>query len=204
MRVVMDTLGDAQQKCEARSNSGRPCQAVAGAGTGHFGAGRCFRHLGNTERGNAEGVMIMVHAIAVHRRIDPEEALLEEMHRSAGEVAWLDSVLGKAASDLDLIEGGKLYSFVQMWQKQRVHYAAVSRAAVTMGVVERASERLRVYAETIVNVMNKALEASGLPDDQKIEIRANLRREMSALDAAGVIEGEHKEYAYGQGEDHTQ
>lgn len=136
----------------------------------------------------------MVHAIAAHRKLEPEEALLEEIHRTAGEIAWLDSVLAKASSDADLIDGGPLHAYVLMWQRQRVHYAAVARAGVTLGVVERAAEKLRVHAEIIVKMMNAALEASDLPDDQKLAVRSNLRREMLALDEGlRIIEGEHDE-----------
>jgi hypothetical protein len=79
--------------CGARARStGKPCGRPAGWGTSHQGYGSCKLHGGCT----ATGIKAAEHAMAeqaiitygLPREVDPHEALLEELHRTAGAVAY--------------------------------------------------------------------------------------------------------------------
>lgn len=140
--------------------------------------------------------MIIMHAIAAHLDISPQEALLTEVRRSAGAVSWLDTKISTANDDLDLVEGGPLYPFVMMWQKERTHLAAVSRAAVSAGLAELIAQKAHVDASALASVLNAVIDSADLSDEQQIAMRAAFRAELLALAGAGaVIEGEAEESA---------
>lgn len=97
-----------------------PCGLPAGWGTDHIGIGRCRKHGGATysHRKAAQRIMAeqMVATYGLPIEITPEDALTQELYRTAGHVAWLadqiremspDSLvwgIGEARSVLDLDE----------------------------------------------------------------------------------------------------
>jgi len=93
----MDTAASAapHERCSAQTRGGEPCKKARGWGTGHVGFGRCRLHGGLSPSGiKAAGVQqarLAVRAYGLPREVDPHSALLEELHRTAGHVAWLGS-----------------------------------------------------------------------------------------------------------------
>src|SRR5690348_4530669 len=77
----------------AAESEGKPCTRPAGWGTDHAGTGRCKLHGGSTPSHKAAAVVaVAARAVATFglpREVDPRDALLEEVYRSAGAVDWL-------------------------------------------------------------------------------------------------------------------
>jgi hypothetical protein len=85
--------------CGAKSRSGGACRRPAGWGTDHTGYGRCKLHGGNTrnhqQAARRQQAADAVASLGLRRDIDPNTALLEEVHRAAGHVAWLGEMVGQ-------------------------------------------------------------------------------------------------------------
>lgn len=83
-----------QPLCGAhRPNSDLCCTRPAGWGTSHPGTGRCKRHGGSTPShvvaAQREQAREAAHTYGLRVDVDPRDALLQEVHRTAGAVAWI-------------------------------------------------------------------------------------------------------------------
>src|SRR6266702_1094833 len=79
------------------------CEKTAGWGTDHVGIGRCRLHGGNTpshqRAAQLEQARRDVATYGLPREVAPDVALLEEVHRSAGHVAYLASRVAELGQD---------------------------------------------------------------------------------------------------------
>jgi hypothetical protein len=144
------------------------------------------------------------------RDVDPGVALLEEIHRSAGHVAWLENkVRGLEESELvwgtvmmvhEERSGGQggdytltrkenratINTWWDLYRKEREHLAKVSLAALKAGIEER---RVRI-AERGVDALELALTAALTdlghdPSDERV--RAIVGRRLSEVVAADIF-----------------
>ena len=88
-----------RRKCNAKNRQGKPCKRPAGHGTNHVGVGSCRLHSGNTPNGIVSAQRkIAAQAVGMFglpREIPPQEALMEEVYRTAGAVQWLVSIVNQ-------------------------------------------------------------------------------------------------------------
>lgn len=87
---------------EAGPLRGKRCPRFAGESTPHYGAGTCGMHRGNRAYERALGAWLMAHGFAQQLDVSPWEALLLSVRIAAGKVAYIESVLATAKSDLEL------------------------------------------------------------------------------------------------------
>ncbi|MGI5155791.1 hypothetical protein [Microbispora sp. CA-102843] len=146
-------------KCHGkkRDGSGTYCHRPAGWGTDHVGIGRCKLHGGSTpNHGTAARQEIARQAVVTYglpREIDPAAALLEEVYRTAGHVAWLGAKVAEMDED-DLVWGrteavekasgefpgtdttraAKPNVWLELYRQERKHLVEVSAAAIRSGV----------------------------------------------------------------------
>ena len=111
-------------------------------------------------------------AVAVYglaREIEPHQALLEEIHRTAGAVAWLEEIirdLEKAnltrgvAKAVQLPDGSRTIEtraavnvWIQLYQDERDRLVRVAKAAIECGVAERAVKLAEKQAEQLAAVV---------------------------------------------------
>lgn len=112
------------ERCGALTAKGTPCKQRKGSRTDHPGYGNCVRHGGNTEAGIKSAMREMGRDLArqykaEHSRfggnrhdpaiatLTPEQALLEEVRRSAAFVRFLEERIGQwnlAPASEELIE----------------------------------------------------------------------------------------------------
>lgn len=153
-------------KCgRPKRQGGDACGQAAGWGTDHPGIGACKLHGGNTPGARNRARRELEHRAAEQAvqtyglpvEIDPSTALLQEVQRTAGHVAWLGQRVAQLEAD-DLVWGvvlerestggehgdgsvlerrAALNVWVQLYQEERRHLARVSSAAVAAGVAER-------------------------------------------------------------------
>lgn len=89
----------------ARPNraDGARCTFPKGYRTNHPGFGRCYVHGGSSPPGRKSGLRQMaehaVNTLGLPRNVDPHTALLEEVHRTAGHVAWLAQRVAELEAD---------------------------------------------------------------------------------------------------------
>ena len=181
---------------------GTPCEKRAGFGTDHVGFGLCKFHGGATKTGTTaakhQEAEQLVATYGLPRQVDPHTALLEELHRTAGHVAWLSALIG----ELDHAAGGqsglKQYQhledggtierpaiWVELYARERKHLAAVARSCIDVGIEER---RIRIAED-------QAGELAGRFRRFALELGLDLGAEnvrqafRAALTAGDVIEG---------------
>lgn len=130
----------------------------------------------------------MAHIIARQLEISPWEALLLAVKRAAAWTMFYESKMAEAVDDDDLAPGGSHRHWVEDAERVNDKLAKYSKMAVDAGVARMLVEQARTEGETIARVLNAALGAAELTDDQEAKIRAALRHALLALDAPSPSE----------------
>jgi hypothetical protein len=180
-------------KCGAPLRNGLgKCQKYAGLDTAHLGVGMCIQHGGNSRRENCKGAWIMAHEIAQALNVTPWEALLGEVRRTAGGVAWLDRKVSEAPDDEALLrtqddENGPGYArWVDMRMKERQHLARVSKMAIDAGVAQQLVNQFALQGETIARIVTAVANGLGLTQEQESRVDDLLRDVLLSLEATAT------------------
>lgn len=139
--------------------------------------------------------------------VGPADALLQEVQRTAGHVAWLAHIIAGLESD-DLVWGmaeeviepditskdgealisqvtGKMRADFNVWYKmyaqERRHLANVCKLALDAGVNERIVSMYEQVGDTFVTMIENVLNAIGLTDDQRRQVPAAVVTELRRL-----------------------
>lgn len=189
-------------KCEATTTrSGDACKLPAGFGTDHLGFGSCKFHGGTTPSGSMSAGAAMARSFAALYGepidIDPVEALLQEVRRSAGHVAWLGDQIRSMGDDdgtgdgdprhllLSMTEQGwKMSAFVQEYRKEREHLARVAKVAIDAGIAERHVRIAEQQGALVAGVIQSILGRLNLTPEQRTVAPAIVRGELLALSAS--------------------
>lgn len=160
-----------------RQEPGR-CQKQAGWGTNHPGYGRCRLHGGNTPSGVKEGARLRAEAEVVTyglpREIDPQDALVEELYRTAGHVAYLAMVIGEleqselkqyASAGVDrALVWEKPSVWLELYQRERKHFAQIAKTCIDVGIEERRVQIAEQQGQLIAQVLRGVLADLGVAD----------------------------------------
>lgn len=119
----------------------------------------------------------------VERGVNPFVALLEEVRRSAGHVAWLSTKVAEAPTDDDLLD--EWAPWLRLYQKERGNLVKASETAVRLGLEERVIRVEERRAELVARVLIATLEALDLPPAIRARAPAVLREQLLALEAGG-------------------
>lgn len=127
--------------------------------------------------------------------IDPETALLDEVRRSAGVVAWLDAEIKKlSAADIEQVDDkgtARPAVLIQLFGEERDHLARTAKMAIDAGIAERKVQLAEGQAHQMASVLGTFLTRMGLANDPDARAAlAGALREMSALTQGRVIQGE--------------
>lgn len=184
MTTVPARGGRDKSHCGGRKRDGSDgtCTRPAGWGTDHVGIGRCKLHGGNTpshrhasERAMAESA---VETFGLPREVDPRDALLEEVYRTAGAVDWLctkvreldpSAVVWGLTERTDEGEKHKAAPNIwyDMWAKERRHLTEVCRVALQAGVEERKVELAQQQGQLLAGVIQAILGELNLTSEQQ-------------------------------------
>lgn len=173
---------------------GGSCRMPAGWRTNHPGYGACLFHGGATDASVSQAVRTMVdeavNTYGLPRQIGPHEALLEEVWRTAGHVAYMEQVV-HAMEREQLVSPAiastghpaEVSTWVKLYQAERAHLTSVCKTAIDCGIAERqvrlAEEHARVIAGVIAGVLGDFGIAAA--DD---DVRSAVRRHLVAVSAA--------------------
>lgn len=186
--------GHDSRHCGARKRQGDgTCTRPAGWGTKHPGVGLCKLHGGaTTAHGVVASQQIARDAVATYglpRDIDPASALLEEVHRTAGHVAWLSQkisslpeadltwgvvsetdVTASAFPGADTERAARANVWLELYHKERTHLVRVSKAALDAGISERLVRLAEQQGAMLADVIRRSAdglltEVMGLVDE---------------------------------------
>jgi hypothetical protein len=185
------TNGDG--RCGAKTRSAGRCGLPAGHGTDHVGIGHCKLHGGCTPT-QVKAAQNQMAASAVQTyglpvEVDPHEALLDELHRTAGHVAWLGmKVQGLEDDSLHGPVGGGEHShareephvWVRLYQEERVHLGRIAKTCIEVGIEERRVRLAERMGELFAAALGRILEQLGVADHP--DAPTVVRRELQVLE----------------------
>lgn len=174
------------RRCTARRTDGEPCGrwAIAGGVV-------CPSHGGATGRAKAAAerrvatasARAIAQSLGVAIETDPHRALLDEVHRAAGVVAWLGSqvaALDRTAVTFGVtktVEGGPqggtterraaVNIWVQLYGEERDRLVRAAKAALDAGVEERRVELAEHTGLMIVEMITSVLNNIDLTNEQR-------------------------------------
>lgn len=203
--------GRDKPKCGAarRGGSGSPCTRPAGWGTEHPGIGRCKLHGGNTRnhvvKAQRDIAARAVQTFGLPRTVDPRDALLEEVYRTAGAVDWLHQQVQALTPDeviwgrTELVErqagefpgtdttfSAQAHAWVRLWQEERRHLVAVTKAAIAAGIEERKVRIAEQQGALLADVIRRILGDLDLNAEQQARVSEVVPRHLRAVAAAAA------------------
>lgn len=162
---VCSRCSQVHERCLSHNNRGLPCGRwpIVG-GTVCYKHGAAAPQVKAAAKRNQEAA-IATRAVATFglpRDIDPHSALLEEVHRTAGHVAWLSLVLADVEPNqlkqLDMTGRFEKPSvWLEIYQAERAHYARVAKAAIDAGIEERRVKMAEAQGEQLGQVIRNVL-----------------------------------------------
>jgi hypothetical protein len=201
-----DANGRDSKYCGAKKRQGEgTCTRPAGWGTDHVGIGRCKLHGGRTpdhmKHARTEIARQAVATYGLPREVAPDVALLEEVHRTAGHVAWLAEVVGglerdevtwglAEETDAPITDGGggvttkhkaSVNVWVQLYQQERKHLASVCRDALAAGIAERQVRLAEQQGALLAGAVSRILDALDLSVVQRELVAVVVPRELRAI-----------------------
>jgi hypothetical protein len=173
--------------------AGKTCTRPAGWGTDHVGTGRCKLHGGKTPSHQQAGQKALaeraVATFGLPREIDPRDALLEEVYRTAGAVDWLhqqvqalqvDDVVWGVTEEvvkdsgefpgIDTTQAAKVNVWVQLWQQERAHLVRVAKEAINAGIEERRVRIAEQQGALLAGVIKAILGDLELTPEQQAKV----------------------------------
>lgn len=135
------------------------CCQPAGHGTNHLGYGQCKMHGGTLpEVANKAQVNRILDGATDHGRfwgapinVTPEEAILQEIHRTQGHVSWL----GIQLSNLPESDQHKTFGhyLIEKYQEERSHLIAVCKTALANNIAEKQVEIAQMQGKLLASVL---------------------------------------------------
>ena len=187
-----DRCGQPHHRCAGHKRGGDPC--------GNWpirGHDKCRMHVGKKtgpliQRRNA------VEAVATYglpAEVDPQDALLEEVHRTAGHVRWLADLVADIERG-DLVWGmtrekdggddrGTTWEagpnvWLDLYHRERAHLVKVAKAAIDAGIDERRVQMAEAQGEAIVQVLRATLTDLGV--EVTPEVASTVGRHLRAIE----------------------
>lgn len=190
-------------KCSAKRSNGEPCTKWPVAGQRV-----CNTHGGSSPQAKAAAerrirtaqAETAVVTFGLPREIDPRDALLEEVYRSAGAVDWLhqqvqalqaeDVVWGKSEevdkgagefTGVDVTHRAAVNVWVELWQKERAHLVKVAKEAINCGIEERKVRLAEQQGALLASVIKGILGDLDLTAEQSARVSEIVPRHLRAV-----------------------
>lgn len=133
--------------------------------------------------------------------VNPWDAILGEVRRSAYRAAWIDERIDIDArrerrlmesegadfekqTDFEIavrIRSEELRAWIEQSRKERAHLTKVAADAVRAGLSERYIDSLRAEAQMIASALSKALDAANLSGSQRAAASEALREALAEM-----------------------
>lgn len=188
MALYIPPEGD-PRRCKAKSSrTGERCKkwALTDMTVCATHGGRSPRAKAGAEQRRAEKEALKaVATFGLPREINPRDALLEEVYRTAGAVDWLTAKVRELDPEAavwgvteevykgsgeftgtDTTHAAAANMWVQLWQKERKHLVDVSKAAISAGIEERRVKLAEQQGALLASVIKQILGDLNLTADQ--------------------------------------
>jgi hypothetical protein len=202
--VTVDNGADGRDKAycggRKRDGSGGTCTRPAGWGTRTPGVGRCKLHGGATasHRAAAEKEIARqaVATFGLPLEVEPHRALLGEVWRTSGAVAWLDGVVRgldaeqvtwgvtEESDKAGTVRKAGINVWVDLWQRERRHLVDVCKAALAAGVEERLVRLAESHGSQLAAVIRVTLTGLDLTAEQQARVPAALAAAVASVTGA--------------------
>lgn len=109
---------------------------------------------------NGQKAAAAVVTFGLPREIDPQTALLEEVHRTAGHVAYLGQVVADLEHDElthDSIVGKSPSVWLGMYERERAHLVKVAATCISAGIAERQVRLAEEQGKQLAGVLRGVL-----------------------------------------------
>lgn len=193
---------DDSRRCTAKSKrSGERCKraAIVGGTVCNIHGGKAKQVKQKAEhRADVERATKAVVVYGLPREVDPHTALLEELHRTAGHVAWLEEIVGagkmtKSQSptgkeravrlDQRVFGGGDQPSvWVELLQRERKHLLDVAKTCISVGIEERRVRLAEQQGALLAQAIKGILMDLGVAD--RPEVPDVVRRHLTLVSGA--------------------
>jgi hypothetical protein len=201
MNGDVSPTGDEPGKCNAWGRQAqRPCRKPAGWGTDHVGEGRCRLHGGKTKTHvkNAQKAIAKAGAdtYGLPIDVDPAQALLDEVHRTAGHVAWLGAIVAamrkgdlgwgvtkvkRGGEDFGTTYESKLNVYLSLYQDERKHLTRVCETAIKAGVEQKRLTLETHRAELMVKMLEMVFGKLELTPEQSEKLEELVPEALKSL-----------------------
>lgn len=192
----MAKLPEQKQYCGANKANGFPCKMPAGYRTPHLGWGRCLHHGGCTTSGrkaaSTEQGRSLIAFYGSPIDTNPIDALLDEVRRTAGHVAWSGQKIAQwreTVTEEGVMPLG-LREMVTLYQTERKHLVFVSKAALDAGISERLVRIAEHQGMRLADSIEQILLALNLTPEQRELIPLVVPPILRNLSGPILIEGE--------------
>lgn len=178
------------------------CRRPAGWGTDHVGTGSCKLHGGNManhrKRGQKKLAIKARDTYGLPTDVDPAQALLEEVHRTAGHVAWLHLQVqalkrkqlawGKTKFKQGGDDHGTTYeakenAYLALYRQERKHLVHVCDVAIKAGVEEKRLTLEQQRAEMVVEMLGGIFDNLELTPEQSLKLEELVPKALTAIAA---------------------
>lgn len=172
--IPCERCGQPHPRCRGHRKDGNPCTMWP-----RKGSAVCKRHGGNApqvkaaakRRQDEEKAAKAVATFGLPREISPDAALLEEVHRTAGHVAWLGELV-QLADTSQLTQRGEQgiiteSVWLKLYQDERAHLVSVCKAAIAAGIAERQVRLAEQQGMLLAGAVRQILERLGLTPEQQ-------------------------------------
>ncbi|MGA3562643.1 hypothetical protein [Melissospora conviva] len=211
MTAAENGAGHGKPKCGGKrrgEGAGLTCTRPAGWGTDHPGTGRCKLHGGSTRTHVTAGRKALaekaVAAFGLPREIDPRDALLEEVYRTAGAVDWLHQqvqalqaaevvwgVTEEVTKDagefpgVDTTRSAEVNVWVRLYAQERAHLVRVAKEAIGAGLEERRVKLAEQQGAMLAGVIKAILGDLELTPEQQARVPTVVPRHLRVVAGAG-------------------
>lgn len=190
-------------KCSAKRSNGEPCTKWPVAGqrvcNTHGGSSPQAKAAAERRIQTAQATSAVV-TFGLPREIDPRDALLEEVYRSAGAVDWLhlqvqalqaeDVVWGKTEevdkgagefTGVDVTHKAAINVWVQLWMAERAHLVKVAKEAINCGIEERRVRLAEQQGSMLAGVIKAILGDLDLSAEQSAKVATVVPRHLRSV-----------------------
>lgn len=181
-----EQCGQPHARCSAHTRAGKPCgqPPMADQTVCKMHGGKAPQALDAAARRRQDReALLAVETFGLPRVVDPHTALLEELHRTAGAVAWLDAVV--ADIEVAKLDGS---APVKLWHEERDKLVKVAKACVDVGIEERRVRLAEQAGAQVASVIRSVIEALYAVLVEVLGPHEAARRAFEAVWSSAVLE----------------
>jgi hypothetical protein len=196
---MADRIPRDDKRCIRKATStGDRCKRYRSPGTTvcvKHGAGAPQVRRKAAERVKLEAAARAAATFGLPREVAPDQALLEEIARTAGHIDWLGGIIealdpkavvcASEFTGVNTTEQAAVNVWVELYQRERTHLVAVCKAAISAGIEERRVKLAEQHGALLADVLRAVFADPelGMSDEQRRAAPDVIRRHLAVVGA---------------------